>query len=202
LRRPHLLRHATVLLAALILLGTACSRADEDTAGGASNPTIPPAESATPSPVENTGATGASGVSGSLGESGVTGASGASGAAGPAVDVTAVEYEFTFEQPVAPGDASFTLTNDGEEPHELQVLQLTDGKTIDDLRTLIENRVPNRPPAWVTPVTGTFAKPGETSKPATGSLESGQTYVFACFVPTKQGVPHAALGMLAEVTVA
>jgi hypothetical protein len=194
-------RVLTAGIVALLLTTIACSRSDEETAGGAASPTIPPAEDVTPTPTGNTGAaTGASGLSGSLGETGATGATG--DATSNAVSVTAVDYEFQLEGGVPSGEAGFVLTNEGDEPHELQVLQLTDGKTGADLEALVSEGVPGRPPSWVTPVTGTFARPGQTSEPAQGELESGQTYVFACFVTTKKGVTHAELGMLEEVAVA
>ena len=200
-------RHAVFVLVALVSLGAAaCSRSDEDTAGGAASATIPSVSSASRTPIANTGSTtGASGVSGSLGESGASGASGASGTSGGAtanaVDVTAKEYEFQVDEPVPAGTDGFVLTNEGEMPHELRVLELTGGKTLDDLKALIENGIPKQPPSWVTPVTGTFAKPGTTSKPAIGTIETGNTYVLACFVTTKKGEPHAALGMLQEIQV-
>jgi hypothetical protein len=197
------LSRALLLGVALTLLATACSRSDEDTTGGATAGVPSPTGSST---TGNTGSTtGASGVSGSLGDTGATGASGASGESGAtatAVTITAVEYRFRFDEAVPSGDAGFILTNEGDEPHELQVLELTDGKTIEDLEALVEAGLPNRPPSWVEPVAGTFAKPGETSRPAKGQLEGGRSYVFACFVPNERGVPHAALGMLAEVGVA
>ena len=211
MRRP-LFRHAVMLFSALLLLtAAACSRGDEDTAGGAASATIPPVGNASPTPSGNTGAaSGGSGVSGSLGGTGGTapsGASGASGASGESgatantVDVTAVDYEFRVTGGVPAGDDGFVLTNDGDQPHELLVLQLEDGKTLRDLEAVVAKGVPTQPPSWVTPVTQTFAKPGETSDPAIAQLENGQTYVIACFVTTKKGVPHAALGMLDELEV-
>ena len=198
-------RVLTAGIVALLLTTAACSRSDEETAGGAASPTIPPAGDVTPTPTGNTGAaTGASGLSGSLGETG--GETGATGATGDptsnAVSVTAVDYEFQLEGDVPAGEAGFVLTNEGDEPHELQVLQVMDGKTLADLEALVAAGAPSRPPSWVTPVTGTFARPGQTSDPAQAEIESGQTYVFACFVTTKKGVTHAELGMLEEIEVA
>jgi hypothetical protein len=212
MRRP-LFRHAVMLFYGLVLLtAAACSRGDEDTAGGAASATIPPVEDASPTPSGNTGAaSGGSGVSGSLGGTGETapagvsggsGASGQSGATANAVDVTAVEYEFRLDGDVPVGNDGFVLTNDGDEPHELIVMQLEGGKTLQDVRDAIEGGVAKQPPSWITPVTRTFAKPGQTSDPAIAQLEDGQTYVIACFVTTKKGVPHAALGMLDELQVA
>ena len=201
--RTTMTRALTTVLAALLLTTVACSRADEDTAGGAASPTIPPAEDTSPTPTGNTGAaTGASGLSGSLGESGASGATGDTGTSTNAVQVTGVEYEFRVEGEVTGGESGFVLSNEGEEPHELQVLQLTEGKTLADLEAVVEEGTQGPPPPWITPVTATFARPGQTSEPAIGELESGVSYVIACFVTTKKGVPHAALGMLDELEVA
>jgi hypothetical protein len=116
--------------------------------------------------------------------------------------VTAKEYRFQVDGPVPAGRDGFVLHNEGQMPHELEVLQLTQGKTVADLKAVVQSgSIPKQPPPWVTPVTATFAKPGKTSKPAIGTLQSGNTYVLACFVTTDKGVPHAALGMLQEIQV-
>ena len=191
-------------LAALLLVSVACSRGDEDTPGGAASPTVPPGtETTSPIPTGATGSpSGASGLSGSLGETGATGATGDTSATANSVSVTALEYEFRIEGDVPAGQAGFVLQNEGDEPHELRLLQLSDGRTIDDIEALLDEGQPGEPPSWMVPVTGTFAKPGRTSEPALGELESGVTYVIACFIPTKKGIPHAALGMIEEIEVA
>ena len=198
---------ALVAIALLMTLAAACSRSDEDTAGGAATLSVTP--SPTPTAVTTTGntgsTTGASGVSGSLGTSGASGASGAGGAGGTVntVDVVATEYRFSFTDGTVPtGEDAFVLDNQGNEPHELVLFALTQGKTVADVKALIRQGVPKQPPSWVTPIGQTAAKPGTTSKPLEASLASGQTYVAACFVTTKKGVPHAALGMIARVPLA
>jgi hypothetical protein len=202
---------ATVVAFGLLLLvATACHRSDENTAGGAATLSVAP--SPTPTIATSTGntgsTTGASGVSGSVGTSGASGVSGASGASGAGatenvVNVFATEYRFRFEGGSVPtGRDALILDNQGHDPHELVLFQLTHGKTLADVQALIRSGVPKQPPPWVTPIGQTFAKPGTTSKPLEADLASGQTYVIACFVTTKKGVPHAALGMLDTVPLA
>jgi hypothetical protein len=191
-----------VAIAVLMFVAVACHRSDEDTAGGAATVSVPPSPTTTPTAATgNTGASGASGVSGSLGTSGASGASGSTTTAN-AVPVSAVEYEFRLDGGVPAGRDGFVLENDGRQPHELLVLQLDPGKSLADVQAAIENGVPDQPPAWVTPLGRTFAKPGATSKPLNLDVASDSTYVLACFVTTNKGVPHAALGMLEALPVA
>jgi hypothetical protein len=129
----------------------------------------------------------------------VTGATGAT-AATDALTVVAVEYEFQVEGSAEPGPAELVLVNEGEEPHELALMRLAEGRTIEDVEALIEEGVPDEPPPWVTPVGGTFARPGRASDPLQADLEAG-TYLFACFVTDDNGIPHAALGMIEEFEV-
>jgi hypothetical protein len=199
-RLPAIAR--AVAFGALVLVAAACHRSDEDTAGGAATVSVPPSPTTTPTAsTGNTAATGASGVSGSLGTSGGSGASGATATAN-AVPVSAVEYEFRLDGEVPSGRDGFVLENDGRQPHELVLLRLDPGKSFEDVQAAIANGVPTQPPSWITPVGQTSAEPGATSKPLNADIAPDQTYVIACFVATKKGVPHAALGMLEELPVA
>lgn len=127
-----------------------------------------------------------------------TGATGATGLAGGTQTVTAVDYSFRIDGSLPSGPSELVLENDGEEPHEMLLMQLDEGKTVDDVLAAVEAE---EPPQWVTMVGAAFARPGQTSDPLAAQLGSG-TYVLACFVETKEGVPHAALGMLEEIQVA
>jgi hypothetical protein len=171
-------RTATAVGIMILTLGVvACAGADDDDGAGATGSTT--------GPTEETGETG--------------GATGATGAEGDTT-VVATEYTFHVDGTVAAGDAEFVLQNEGEEPHELAVMRLEQGRTIEDVEALIEEGVPEEPPPWVISVGGTFARPGRTSDPLQADLEAG-TYLMACFVTTKDGTPHAALGMIEELEV-
>jgi hypothetical protein len=130
----------------------------------------------------------------------MTGATGTTG--DDSVEVTAVEYEFEAPDELAAGTTDFILRNDGEEPHELVLMGLEEGRTIEDVTSYIEEHgAQGRPPRWITLEARTFARPGRTSgRPATSDLQAG-TYLLGCFVTTQDGETHAELGMLQEVSV-
>ena len=85
----------------------------------------------------------------------------------------------------------------------LIMVELLEGKTIDDVATFIEEEgVEGKPPTWAKNVKmETFAKPGksDTAKPV--ELTPG-TYAMLCFIPDKESKKtHAELGMIKELTV-
>jgi plastocyanin len=124
-------------------------------------------------------------------------------AAAPAsssVAVTATEYAYALEggTTIPAGQVTIDLTNDGKEEHQVSIARLRDGKTFEDFAALGQD------PSKFAEVVETFggpnaAAPGGTSS-ATQVLEPGD-YIFACFIPGPDGVPHAAKGMIAPVTV-
>jgi hypothetical protein len=118
---------------------------------------------------------------------------------------TAIEYGFDGPDTLPAGKVTITLVNEGEEPHEMALFPVEEGRGPEDVLEYIEENpeLDGPPPPWVIGEgTGTFAKPGKTAKPVSAKLEPG-TYLAVCFVSTKQsdGTPHAALGMISEITV-
>lgn len=112
-----------------------------------------------------------------------------------------VEYEFQGEDQLASGQQTITLENGGEQPHELQLMLLEEGRTSADIEALFEADDPSQGiPEWVTQVGGTYTDVGETAS-FDAELEAG-TYAMVCFIPDEDGVPHAAKGMIKQVTVA
>lgn len=117
------------------------------------------------------------------------------------VDVSAVEYAFVDLPTTLPaGQASFSLTNDGEEPHEMILFRRADGETrpIEDILALGEEEA-----GGAIAFTGvTFAEPGQTGYLA-AELEAGG-YATVCFIPVgggEEGPPHFTEGMVAEFEV-
>jgi hypothetical protein len=118
---------------------------------------------------------------------------------------TATEYGFDGPDTLPAGKVTITLVNEGEEPHEMALFPVEEGRGPEDVLEYIEENpeLDGPPPPWVIGEgTGTFAKPGKTAKPVSAKLEPG-TYLAVCFVSTKQSddTPHAALGMISEITV-
>jgi hypothetical protein len=113
----------------------------------------------------------------------------------------AVEYEFDGPDALPAGPVEIGFANDGQEPHELRMIGLEEGKTIEDVEAVLEQDPAAGPPKWVTEVGATSAKPGEEAKkPLEADLKAGN-YVLLCFVQTEDGVPHAVMGMVKPVTV-
>ena len=135
----------------------------------------------------------------------------------PAPDhsITAADYSFTEPSAVAAGETTMQFINSGTEPHELTVVAMQEGFTGDDLLDLLGLTAPGAPtpgPDEPTPTAGEEGGPpfiavgGIGAIPPGGSaywvqnLEPGN-YGLLCFVPNAEGVPHAALGMVAGFTV-
>ena len=113
--------------------------------------------------------------------------------------------EFAFEGPdtIAAGETTFTLQNQGEQPHVLVAVELLDGKTIDDVNTYLEEHgAEGRPPKWAKQVkVEAFAKPGASASSKPVDLTAG-TYAILCFIGDKETKKsHAELGMTKEITV-
>lgn len=115
--------------------------------------------------------------------------------------VTAVDYEFDLPATLAAGTTTFSMQNDGDEPHFIDIVPLAgDAPSVAKLLKMPQKKAesffagkPNHIPV---------AKPGEmAAKTVDIELESGQRYGYVCFVENKKGVPHAFLGMSGEFTV-
>lgn len=126
----------------------------------------------------------------------------------PALDVAApegatvitgemVDYAFELSETSAPaGSIVFDVTNTGEYPHELLVMSLPEGITVDDVfedESLFEQ---------VRFHGFTFSEPGQDAPPLVlVDMEPG-TYTIVCFVDVPEGVPHVMRGMILEFEVA
>ena len=130
-----------------------------------------------------------------------TGTATATPAAAPAANVvTFIARDHGFEGPaqIPAGATYFRLDNQGKELHQLVIARLDQGRTYDSLLAALRN--PGPPPAWMHLVGGPNAiDPGATSN-ATQRLTEGH-YAVLCFIPSADGVPHMAKGMIAPLEV-
>jgi len=125
-------------------------------------------------------------------------------AAAPAGEaVSLVDYGIQLPAGIG-GDATLTVTNAtvAGEPHEMNILQLADGATADDVFAWFA--APEGPPPFASVGGLNAINPGATS---TVQLDLGPgSYLFLCnipsVVPENEGKSHAVLGMVApfEVT--
>lgn len=112
--------------------------------------------------------------------------------------VTAQDYSYTMPDTVAPGVTTIRLRNTGKEPHQIQMFRLDSGKTMQDVMMLMQQDAPA--PAWLVGVGGPNATmPGEETS-ATVQLSAGH-YLGVCFIPSPDGAPHVAKGMMHELVV-
>ena len=120
-------------------------------------------------------------------------------AASPTV-VTITTTDFAFDAPaeVPAGLTTFRLVNQGPSLHHVQLVQLHDGKTVDDFMAALQAGGP--PPSWATPAGG--PNPPELGATATTmvALEPGN-YAMVCFIPSADGLPHVMKGMVRPLTV-
>ncbi len=86
------------------------------------------------------------------------------------------------------------LRNDGKQLHEINLVELAPGKTVDDVVKWY--RQPAGPPPMAS-LGGVAVKPGEEGV-TTLELKSGSTYAFVCAIPDVLGdfAPHVTKGMV------
>jgi hypothetical protein len=116
--------------------------------------------------------------------------------------------EFSFDMPetAAAGETTIEVVNDGAQPHEMGVAKLNEGATFEDFEAFLntpEGQAPAGPPPFVL-VGGIDGMASGVTGWVELDLESGATYVLACFFPdtsSAEGAPHFALGMTDSFTV-
>ena len=139
--------------------------------------------------------------------------------------IVASDYAFEFPASVASGNHMITLENEGEEIHQAIVVELLEGKTVEDALEYIETTDPEAPPpSWVRVAGVGFAEPGKSGPvqasdaegnpigdPTAGMDLTSGNYFMLCLIPegttdqkskpAKDAQPHAALGMVHGFTV-
>jgi hypothetical protein len=113
------------------------------------------------------------------------------------VRVTGADFTFDAPDVIPAGLTEFRFLNKGPALHHMQLLKLTGGKTVDDLRAALAN--PGPPPAWVKQVGGPNAPAPGLESNATLMLEPGN-YALICFVDIG-GPPHFMKGMVRALRV-
>lgn len=110
------------------------------------------------------------------------------------VTITATDFAFSAPDTVPAGLVTLRLLSPSQEPHQAVVMRLDSGKTMADLQAMMMN--PEAPiPAWVAfPIGVSVIAPGDSGN-ATAVLAPGH-YVMVCFIPSPDGQPHVAKGMV------
>lgn len=131
----------------------------------------------------------------------VTGsASGGQVAAGDA-QLGLQDFAFVGLTNLASGKHTVSVTNKGPQPHEATLVKLNPGTTVQQVtQAFASGQTPSGPPPWTGAGGVAGIAPGLTVSMDV-DLQPGD-YAFICFVPdATTGKPHAALGMVAGLTV-
>jgi len=115
----------------------------------------------------------------------------------PEVTFVGSEYAYDGPESIEGGWTTVTLDNQGELAHDLILMRLLDGKTVDDAMAMLADE--SAPPAWIDVKGGTTAEAGSSASFAS-ELEAG-TYVMFSFGAEENAPPDAAQGMVGELTV-
>lgn len=112
--------------------------------------------------------------------------------------ITLSDYAFTPSAPLTSGQHIIRVDNVAEQPHELFIIKLEPGKTIQEYATWASSREGPRPGA---PVGGTMAQSRGITNYVIADLTPGE-YGFVCFIAdAKDGKPHLAHGMIQQFTI-
>jgi plastocyanin len=108
------------------------------------------------------------------------------------ITVTATDFAFEGPATIAAGPTTVRLVNTGKELHQVQLIKIEQGKTLGDVAQALKQGGP--PPEWIKFVGGPNGiAPGQEAQ-ATSVLTPG-SYAYMCFIPSPDGVMHAAKGM-------
>ncbi len=117
----------------------------------------------------------------------------------PEVVITASDYTYDNPAEIQAGPTYLKMENAGEEYHHVQLLRLNDGVTLEQFQAALQQGEEAALPL-VTMHGGVGVLPKGESGRVLVTLEEGQ-YVLTCFVPSQDGVPHLAKGMLTPMKV-
>jgi hypothetical protein len=115
--------------------------------------------------------------------------------------VTITAKEFSYEAPaeIPAGLTTLRLVSAGQEMHHATLIKLEDGKSFADFTKAMQK--PGPLPTWAVEEGGPNPPhPNGGVAETTQMLEPGN-YAIVCFVPSADGTPHVAKGMMRPITV-
>jgi hypothetical protein len=111
----------------------------------------------------------------------------------------ASDTAFNGPAEIEEGWVKIILTNEGQEPHHIQLVKLFEGKTPDDLKTAL-SADPENFPAWSQPYGGPNAPDPGGSTSAILFLDEG-SYALMDVIPDAEGIPHFLNGLMTSLVV-
>jgi hypothetical protein len=118
------------------------------------------------------------------------------------VTITTTEYAFGMPDTIPAGLTTFRLINQGKELHHASLVRLGDGRSAADVQAGLAAAMKSHAPlpSWMTFAGGPNAVTLGDTGVATQLLEPG-SYVFVCWIPSPDGVPHVMKGMMHPLVV-
>jgi plastocyanin len=124
------------------------------------------------------------------------------------LSVTAVDgassMSFEISGTPRPGLVSVTFANKGKYTHEMSISKMKPGVTLTQLKAALAKGGPEQAAALLVDPDKAYPMPSMLgpgrAETVTTRLSAGH-YVVVCFLPGPDGMPHAAMGMIGEVTV-
>lgn len=117
----------------------------------------------------------------------------------PEAESTMVGTDFAFDTtpPLTPGENRIQFSNEGEQLHEINLIKLGDGKTVDDVVSWFQSQ-DGPPPAQS--LGGVAVRPGAEGV-GIFNVDAGSSYAFICAIPDVKTdfTPHVAKGMRSDV---
>jgi len=188
-------RRAAAVAACLLALGLAACGDDDDTATADETPTTEAAETPTEADEE--------------------------APEGEIVEITAVDWAFEGVPESVEAGTKLSVTNEGDEPHELVAIRIPDEETrpVSEIVALPEEELGAVFGGEPMPATVLLAATGTTDTPGAvmgdGTLTEPGRYAIVCFLPVgaddsilesegppeSDAPPHVSQGMFAELTV-
>ncbi|MGQ0744383.1 MAG: hypothetical protein ACT4OS_08635 [Acidimicrobiales bacterium] len=115
------------------------------------------------------------------------------------IEIVANDFGFVVPATFSGGLVEFSYSNVGKEPHFAAFARPTAGKTIADVKAALTGPSTGGPPPYEDVLGLATANAGATTKMVV-NLPAGD-YVLYCALPTPDGVPHTAKGMIVDVKV-
>ena len=113
------------------------------------------------------------------------------------VTMTLNDYSFTLSKPITRGAHTIRVENTAAQPHEVELVKLAPGKTLQDLMAWI--REPQGPPPGS--AIGGIAGMGRGVVQSFSYDFAPGEYGLICFIPGPDGRPHFLHGMMRQFTV-
>ncbi len=118
----------------------------------------------------------------------------------PQVIFKGLDYAFDSPDTIETGLVTLNFENVGKEDHHLQIARIADGMSFEEFMTTLQTEG-EKAYGLLEAVGGVgVLQPGK-SQSVTVNLQKPGLYIALCVLPTAEGVPHLALGMIKPIEV-